>query len=199
MIRKEEVYSPQDIIPLLVDAFNNGIETINIDGDVIRTKSERYRVFDKSFKCSHCDIVGTRLYKEKTNEDHNLYHFNLYGIDENDQEVLMTKDHIVPKSKGGRNSLDNYDTMCTICNKNKSNIVGSLTPKLLLDVAKMIDDEQKKKLLIKGSSTLNNLQQVMDCLKFLDRYFTNRCKEGKNEFRPLLKKTRNALQKSNKI
>lgn len=28
----------------------------------------------------------------------------------------MTKDHIVPKSKGGPDKIENYQTMCTECN-----------------------------------------------------------------------------------
>lgn len=42
-------------------------------------------------------------------------------IDDNDNEVLMTKDHIIPKSKGGKNNLSNYQPMCCICNKQKDN------------------------------------------------------------------------------
>ena len=46
-------------------------------------------------------------------------HLDLYGfIDE--EEVLMTIDHIVPKSKGGINENINYQTMCKICNEMKA-------------------------------------------------------------------------------
>lgn len=40
-------------------------------------------------------------------------------IDENGKEVLMTKDHIIPKSKGGANDISNYQTMCKRCNEAK--------------------------------------------------------------------------------
>ena len=33
----------------------------------------------------------------------------------------MTKDHILPKSKGGKDEIDNYQTMCIRCNKAKGN------------------------------------------------------------------------------
>ena len=46
---------------------------------------------------------------------------NLYAIDENGKEVLMTKDHILPKSKGGKDEIDNYQTMCIRCNEAKGN------------------------------------------------------------------------------
>lgn len=49
------------------------------------------------------------------------FHLNLYAIDENGKEVLMTKDHIIPKSKGGADDISNYQTMCERCNEAKGN------------------------------------------------------------------------------
>ena len=46
-------------------------------------------------------------------------HFNLYA-ELDGYIVLMTKDHIVPRSKGGKNMLENYQTMCCLCNSAKS-------------------------------------------------------------------------------
>lgn len=43
------------------------------------------------------------------------------AIDENGKEVLMTKDHIIPKSKGGADDISNYQTMCERCNEAKGN------------------------------------------------------------------------------
>ena len=45
----------------------------------------------------------------------------LYAVNENGIEVLMTKDHIIPVSKGGKNILSNYQTMCELCNLEKGN------------------------------------------------------------------------------
>ena len=39
-----------------------------------------------------------------------------YAIDGNGKEVLMTKDHIFPHNKGGKNNISNYQTMCVKCN-----------------------------------------------------------------------------------
>jgi 5-methylcytosine-specific restriction endonuclease McrA len=35
--------------------------------------------------------------------------------------VLMTQDHIMPRSKGGANRLENLQTMCCVCNNRKGN------------------------------------------------------------------------------
>ena len=44
----------------------------------------------------------------------------MYGV-KNGEEVLFTKDHIIPKSKGGKNHISNYQTMCEPCNSEKGN------------------------------------------------------------------------------
>jgi hypothetical protein len=47
-------------------------------------------------------------------------HFNLYA-EEDARLILMTKDHILAKSKGGQDVLENFQTMCAICNNLKGN------------------------------------------------------------------------------
>jgi hypothetical protein len=48
-------------------------------------------------------------------------HFNLYAALPDGSRILMTKDHIVPKSCGGEDADGNFQTMCTTCNNLKSN------------------------------------------------------------------------------
>lgn len=94
---------------------------VELDGDIINGNSQRYQLFFiKGTKCTCCGIEGKYFAKEKRIND-KLYHLNLYGIDDNGQEVLITKDHIIPKSKGGKDVLENYQTMCVRCNKEKGN------------------------------------------------------------------------------
>jgi hypothetical protein len=55
-------------------------------------------------------------------------HLNLYHVGEELEEwknlskdglVMMTKDHITPRSQGGPTNWENLQTMCTICNGKK--------------------------------------------------------------------------------
>ncbi len=90
-----------------------------INGDKIKGNSQRFQTFfTKGLKCACCGIEGKYFGKEK---DFNAarYHLNLYALDESGNEVLMTKDHIVPRSKGGASELYNYQTMCVKCNMEK--------------------------------------------------------------------------------
>lgn len=94
---------------------------VELDGDIIKGNSQRYQTFfTKGIKCACCGIEGKYFAKEKVSRDVS-YHLNLYAIDENGKEVLMTKDHILPKSKGGKDHISNYQPMCVRCNKAKGN------------------------------------------------------------------------------
>lgn len=95
---------------------------IFLDGDLIKPNSQRYQTFfTKGCNCVVCGIKGSFFAKERIFGSNEVYHLNLYAIDTNGNEVLMTKDHIIPKSKGGRNTIDNYQTMCCKCNFEKGN------------------------------------------------------------------------------
>jgi hypothetical protein len=102
---KDVLFEPEDKKAMVV-----------INGDKIKGNSQRFQTFfTKGLKCACCGIEGKYFGKEK---DFNAarYHLNLYALDESGNEVLMTKDHIVPRSKGGASELYNYQTMCVKCN-----------------------------------------------------------------------------------
>ena len=102
---KDVLFEPEDKKAMVV-----------INGDKIKGNSQRFQTFfTKGLKCASCGIEGKYFGKEN---DFNAarYHLNLYALDESGNEVLMTKDHIVPRSKGGASELYNYQTMCVKCN-----------------------------------------------------------------------------------
>ena len=90
----------------------------------VKMCSHRYSTFQRSLSCACCGITGSVMILEwqlrSSGEDPNVRqpHFNLYAIT-SDGLVLLTKDHILPKSQGGRNALGNYQTMCELCNSLK--------------------------------------------------------------------------------
>jgi len=69
----------------------------------------------KGCKCVKCDREGTQLALGKDNRG-NL-HIDLYT----DDFYPITRDHIIPKSKGGVDYIDNYQPMCYQCNMDKGN------------------------------------------------------------------------------
>ena len=89
---------------------------IIVDGYKVRTRSLRYMTFyQKGLTCACCGRVGTHF---KLDGDGDVRrHFNLYC----DDGMLMTKDHIMPKSLGGSDSIDNLQPMCAECNFKKGN------------------------------------------------------------------------------
>lgn len=93
------------------------------DGITVKMDSQRYQVFFKcGTECVSCGLKGRYFWLEQDkSQTGTAYHFNLYGIDADGNEVMLTKDHIIPKSKGGTSSIENYQTMCDRCNEKKSN------------------------------------------------------------------------------
>lgn len=90
------------------------------DGKEFKTGSHRLVLFKtKGVVCTVCGIEG-EIYVLESHSPHVPPHLNLYAVKENGKRVLMTKDHTIPKSKGGRNQLENYTTMCSPCNGKKS-------------------------------------------------------------------------------
>jgi hypothetical protein len=87
----------------------------------VKLKSDRLKLFaSKGVICCKCGLVGSRFYMEK-HEGSKSYHLNLYAVNKNGNEILMTKDHIIPRSRGGSDKLFNYRTMCFKCNTARKN------------------------------------------------------------------------------
>ena len=131
------IYTLEEVLPFVVYGISRGnlrrqhirltkqqlhtkiIKTYH--GRKIKMNSQRYKLFaQKGVKCVTCGIEGSFFAMEKPiSQEADTYHFNLYAYNKYGDEVLMTKDHIIPRSKGGQDILNNYQTMCTICNSEK--------------------------------------------------------------------------------
>jgi 5-methylcytosine-specific restriction endonuclease McrA len=119
MIRKE-IYTIDEVLNE-VKPYNpkEGKRFVQFGDDLMKMESQRYRLFKRDgVKCVKCQIEGKFFRKERHKHD-TQYHFNLYALDANGNEVLMTKDHIIAKANGGKNNLTNYQVLCYPCNHNK--------------------------------------------------------------------------------
>jgi hypothetical protein len=74
--------------------------------------------------CSSCGIKGQFFALERNLADvprNGRYHINLYALDDQGNEVLMTHDHTLARALGGADhDLKNTSTMCSPCNNRKS-------------------------------------------------------------------------------
>ena len=119
MVIEEKKYSINEVFDMIGEEYltrdnDNWQHKSNmvVDGFNIRPISLRYMTFyQKGTKCVCCGKEGTH-FKLCGEDGTDRRHFNLYA----DDGTLFTKDHIIPKSKGGMDRVSNLQTMCTDCN-----------------------------------------------------------------------------------
>ena len=102
--------------------------------------SDTAKTVAKDPKCCFCGVEATKAFIVKQQE-------NNIGIkfftEKNGELILFTKDHKKPKSKGGRNKLNNYQTCCEICNRLKGNISqDNEVSKCVVDLKKKISNQR---------------------------------------------------------
>jgi len=114
-------YELQHVLPHIRAARTGGPERIELDGELVAVTSVRLQTFAfKGTRCVSCGIEGLRFRKVRTHPSDTRPHINLYAAGQSDLiEVLMTKDHIIPRARGGSDALSNMQTMCFRCNERK--------------------------------------------------------------------------------
>ena len=126
-------FNMEEIFALVQDEtkFDNW-HVVEVEGEKHRVNlgSDRYFVLKKNRVCSCCGLHGTRMYldtnAQQTQETGKpCFHFNVYAVNTDEKGnvhlVLMVKDHIVARSEGGADSMENYQTLCFNCNCLKDN------------------------------------------------------------------------------
>jgi 5-methylcytosine-specific restriction endonuclease McrA len=135
-------FTPNKVLPHIAPDNSLTKKYLGDDGQLHKIKmwSSRYQCFlESGLTCIKCGIEGIFFAMEKDCKC-TVYHFNLYALDKDGDEVLMTKDHIIPKSRGGKNNISNYQTMCYPCNHAK----GNQMPKLCLKLKRVVEKGCRK-------------------------------------------------------
>ena len=77
-----------------------------------------------TIQCWECGCTADRWVADKGRSDHQGPPvLNLYGTRADGCVILMTRDHIIPRSLGGANATDNLRPACEICNGARGNQV----------------------------------------------------------------------------
>ena len=116
-------YTPDEVLPFTGQNAPNKLYCSHM----VKMTSLRYQTFKQSLMCKCCGLYGTTMLLELPHNGGKVCtpHFNMYAEREGEL-VQMTKDHITPKSRGGKDHLNNMQTMCCRCNELKGNQGGKL-------------------------------------------------------------------------
>lgn len=94
----------------------------------VKVSSLRLECMMRNSKCVSCGLPGGIWLLQA----HHCYikdgqvqlretpHLNLYAVNDDNELVLMTRDHIIPRAKGGLDEMNNLQTMCQPCNQIKA-------------------------------------------------------------------------------
>ena len=96
--------------------------------------------------CHFCGCQADRWVSEKGRKDH-LGHpvLNLFATNRDGQVVLMTRDHIIPKSLGGIDAVANLRPACGPCNEQRSNEVSPEVIRFAQEHPELIDEGRIKR------------------------------------------------------
>jgi len=119
-------------------------------------------------KCMMCESEPKyfALGKDKTGR----WHLDLYG-GEIDDDHMFTIDHIHPKSKGGGNTMDNYQLLCKICNEDKSDSVNGEESSQRINIKRLYIDKKLSSLSEQLKGVLNKIMNKdIVCIKEHDGF-----------------------------
>lgn len=133
-----------------------------------RETIRKLRIFSTQPYCVQCKMPITHVRVgevEKPNYRHNLFFLNVVGKD----ETLITIDHIKAKMLGGKNGVNNVQTMCVHCNHLKGQL-DQINTRLERELRKletkgMSHNDAKNRF----NAFLSNCRKIADNTKVCDR------------------------------
>lgn len=118
-------YQRLGIIPVneVINAIAEG-RPLRFRGVVCHTGGNRlltYHVHGVDCCVAGCSAQGQYFAVERAYDPNSQYHLNLYYKTNDGEEVMITSDHKIPKSKGGPDDISNRQPMCAPHNLGKGN------------------------------------------------------------------------------
>jgi hypothetical protein len=104
-----------------IEGLEVGPTTAMLLGHEVKTAGLRVRVILEERACANpaCSHVATHAGLTRNQKgSKRKYHVNFYSVTEHETR-LMTLDHVIPRSAGGRHSRANTQAMCVNCNEKK--------------------------------------------------------------------------------
>lgn len=159
-------YSTEYILELI----KSGKKSVELHGFNVKVSSERLKNFSKNgVKCATCNCTGVHFNLERPmKSNQQTPHLNLYSKN----GIMLTADHDILKSDGGKDHSDNYNVLCQRCNKERGNkfkrFIDFYNYKVLKDVPDgYVSGRQKKKnkKIIKESKLDNHVDDYYKELK----------------------------------
>lgn len=121
--------TPEEVLPLVKEHYGTNLPRPMFLGYKVGVSSLRMKTFQHDgLTCRGCGLTASFFAIEDFHTGWaasagtakaSQPHLNLYGINDKGEEVLFTHDHILARSLGGSDTLDNAQTMCSPCNNKK--------------------------------------------------------------------------------
>lgn len=138
--------------------------------------------------CWKCNAIADRWVCGKGKTDlQSKPVLNLFGRTPTGLLVMMTRDHIIPKSLGGVDHNENLRPGCEVCNSDRGNELNSADAKFMLANPQLIDlgrviqgrKNMMKKIVILGdcprpSDVMRIMSSFLKAQKILDKQHTNK-------------------------
>jgi len=128
---------PLSMLPLSVVGWQTAIRLLTLEKVRVLKEHDNWEVRSPSITLNVPSVVITTDYV-KWNRHVKYNRTNVYLRDgfacqycgSKPQHSLLTLDHVIPKSLGGKTNWNNMTTACKICNSNKGND-GDIVPKIM--------------------------------------------------------------------